>query len=67
MNFKAILAGAVSGFTAAFVTDLHSWSKSTPKGEPNAPFDWGLAFKRWVAGAVSGAAAAAGWNVAVTP
>lgn len=65
MNIKAILAGAVSGFVAALVTDLNAWSKSTPKGEPNAPFDFKLAFQRWVAGAMTGGMAAMGWNATV--
>lgn len=65
MNFKVIIAGAVSGFVSAFVIDLNAWCKSTPKGKENAKFDWALAFKRWVAGAMSGAATAAGWDVAI--
>jgi len=51
---KKIIAGALSGVLAAIVVDVHAWSK----GEGS--FDWGLALKRWVAGGVSGAAAAAG-------
>ena len=54
MDIKKILAGAASGFLAAFVVDLHAWSASKEK------FDVPLAMKRWVAGAVSGAAAGAG-------
>ena len=65
MNIKLVIAGAVSGFVTAFLTDLNAWSRSTPKGEANAPFDWSLAVKRWVAGAMAGGAAAAGWNVTV--
>ena len=53
MDTKKIIAGAVSGFVAAFVVDLHAWSK-------NDKFDWGIAFKRWVAGAVTGAMGALG-------
>ncbi len=51
---KTIIAGAVSGFVSAFLVDLHAWSTS------DAPYDWTKALKRWVAGAVSGSAAAAG-------
>lgn len=51
---RKLLAGAVSGFVAALVVDVNAWSKS---GES---FDWALAAKRWVAGAVSGMAAAMG-------
>lgn len=59
MNWKAIVAGAVSGFVAAAVVDVNAWSKRDDKADP---FDWWLAFKRWVAGAVSGAAGAAGFG-----
>ena len=55
------MAAAVSGFVAAFLVALNSWSKSPPDGKPNAPFDFGLAFKRWIGGAVSGATAA--WGI----
>lgn len=47
-NWQKVLVGVVSGAVSAFLIDLHAWSKA--EGE----FDWGLAFKRWVAGAVSG-------------
>lgn len=56
MNWKQILAGAVSGFAAAFVVDLQAWSKV----KADEAFDWGIAFKRWVSGAVSGATAGFG-------
>jgi hypothetical protein len=55
MDVKKVIAGAVSGFVAAALVDLNAWSKSTSGG-----FDWALAIKRWVAGAVSGALAALG-------
>lgn len=54
MNYKIVIAGAVSGFVAALVVDVNAWARS------KKPFDWGLAVKRWLAGAVSGAAASAG-------
>jgi len=50
---QKVLLGALSGFAAAFVVDVNAWAKSGGK-----PFDWLLAGKRWVAGAVSGAATA---------
>ena len=56
MNWKALIAGAVSGFVSAALIDLNAWSKS------DGPFSLKLAFKRWVAGAISGATAAAGWS-----
>lgn len=43
-----MIAGATSGFLAALVVDLNAWSKSKD------PFDWALAVKRWLAGAVTG-------------
>lgn len=57
MNVKALIAGAVSGFLAAFVVDLRKWSTST------GPFDWMVAAKSWLAGAISGAIGAAGLGV----
>ncbi len=54
IDTKKLIAGAVSGAVAALVVDITAWAKSSE------PFDWGLAFKRWVAGAVSGVAAAFG-------
>lgn len=54
-----ILAAAISGFASALVVDLSAWSKA-PSG---SPFDWKLAFQRWVAGAVTGALAGAGMAV----
>jgi hypothetical protein len=53
-DVKKLVAGAVSGFVGAAVVDIHAWSQSEGK------FDWVLAFKRWIAGAVSGVAAAMG-------
>ena len=51
---KKLVAGALSGLLAAVVVDVNAWSKAS------GAFDWGLALKRWVAGAVSGATAALG-------
>lgn len=50
--------GAVSGFASAFLVDLHAWSKAGP----TAAFDWALAAKRWVSGAVSGIAIGFGFE-----
>ena len=66
MNFKVVIAGAVSGFVAALTIDINAWCNTTPKGKKNLPFDWRLAFKRWVAGGIMGGTAAMGWDVAVT-
>lgn len=54
MSWKAALTGAAAGFMSAVVVDLNAWSRS------EGPFDWGLAARRWVAGAASGLAAALG-------
>lgn len=56
---KKLIAGAISGFLAAAVVDVQAWSKS------KEPFDWGLALKRWVAGAISGATGAFGVDALV--
>jgi hypothetical protein len=56
MNIRLIIAGAVSGLVSAILVDVHAWSKS----DPALAFDWGLAVKRWVGGAVSGALAGLG-------
>lgn len=42
------VAGLASGLLAAVLVDLDAWAVS------GDGFDWGLAVKRWVAGAVSG-------------
>lgn len=49
-----ILKGAIAGAVSAAVVDINAWAKSS------TPFDWKLAIKRWVAGAMTGATAAAG-------
>lgn len=54
MNIKLIIAGALGGFLAAVAVDINAWAKT------NEPFDWGLAARRWIAGAISGAAGAVG-------
>lgn len=59
-DIKKIIAGAIVGFVTAAVVDVKKWSK-WPKG---TPFDWSEAVKTWIAGAVSGAAAALGIGVA---
>lgn len=56
MNYKPILGGALTGFVSAFLIDLDAW-KMAPK---DSKFDWSLAVKRWLAGAISGALAGAG-------
>jgi hypothetical protein len=56
MNYKVLVSGALTGFLGAFLADLHAWSQA-PTG---AAFAWSSAFKRWVAGALSGALAGVG-------
>lgn len=58
-DYKKIIAGAVSGFVGALVTDLHAWSTG------GGSFDWILALKRWIAGAITGATTAAGLGALV--
>ena len=54
---KKIVAGAVSGFVSAVLVDLDKWKQSALD-----VFDWKLAIKRYFMGAVTGAAAAAGFG-----
>lgn len=58
MNYKLIITAMVGGFIAALAVDISAWARSN--GEK---FDWGLAFKRWVAGAISGLSAGLTGNV----
>lgn len=62
MNWKTIVAGAAIGFVSALLVDLDAWAKSKPGDGDRLPFDWGLALKRWVAGAVAGATGALGFG-----
>jgi len=48
---KKIVAGALSGFVSAFLVDLNAWKSN----EAMEHFNYALAIKRWLAGAVSGA------------
>ena len=48
---KKVVAGALSGFVSAFLVDLNAWKSN----EAMEHFNWALAIKRWLAGAVSGA------------
>jgi hypothetical protein len=64
---KRVLAGALGGFVSAVLVDLNAWSRSSSASgstsDDSVPdFDWGLAVKRWVSGAVSGALAAGGFS-----
>lgn len=56
LELNKIIAGAVSGLLAAVLVDVDAWRSH--KGPD--PFNWGLAFKRWLVGAISGALAGAG-------
>lgn len=59
MDPKKIAVGAVSGLVSAVLVDLHAWSGST------GGFDWKKAATRWIGGAISGAASAAGVSTVV--
>jgi hypothetical protein len=60
MNYKPILAGAVSGLIAAAKTDFNAFQSN-----PNvlAQFNWKVASVRWAWGAVLGGLAGLGFNV----
>ena len=55
---KKIIAGALSGFVSAFLVDLNAWKSN----EAMEHFNWALAIKRWLAGAVSGALTGLGFG-----
>lgn len=59
MDIKKIIAGAVAGFVAAALVDLDAWSKWN-ESDGKYPFDFRVALKRWIYGAVSGAMAGFG-------
>lgn len=48
---RQVIAGAIGGFVTALLVDINAWEKS-----PGA-FDWSLAVRRWILGAITGAAA----------
>lgn len=56
MNQFAIrlIAGALTGFLSAVVVDVQKWAKT------GGTFDWGIALRAWIAGAVTGALAGLG-------
>lgn len=55
---KKVIAGALSGFVSAFLVDLNAWKSN----EAMENFNWALALKRWLAGAVSGALTGLGFG-----
>ena len=52
---KKIVVGAVGGFLSAVVVDFGKW-----KATPDLKFNWVLAIKNWIAGAITGALAGLG-------
>ena len=54
---KNIIVGAFSGLLSAIMVDLDKWKTSI-----DAQFDFKLAVKRWLAGAVSGALTGLGFG-----
>lgn len=59
MNWKAILAGAVSGAISAAGTDFGAF-RSWKSFQDAARYDWPTAIFRWVQGAILGALGALG-------
>jgi hypothetical protein len=55
---KKVVAGALSGFVSAFLVDLNAWKSN----EAIEHFNYALAIKRWLAGAVSGALTGLGFG-----
>lgn len=49
-EIKKIVATAIASFLGAVITDIDKWKKSE-----SDKFDWELAIKRWVKGAILGA------------
>ena len=62
IDMKKIIAGAVAGIVSAAVIDIDAWAKWKADDHDGAAFDWGVAVKRWVSGAVSGVLAALGFG-----
>jgi len=54
---KKVIAGAISGFVSAFMVDFGKW-----KATPDLSYDWKLAIKNWLLGAVGGAVTAFGFG-----
>ncbi|MBX3117864.1 MAG: hypothetical protein KF784_02280 [Fimbriimonadaceae bacterium] len=54
MSWRAVVVGALAGLLSAAVVDVNAWARA------EGDFDWSLAVRRWVAGAVTGASAALG-------
>jgi hypothetical protein len=52
---KKVIASTLAGFLGAVVVDLDKW-----KTADSDQFNWKLALKRWVQGAVTGAITALG-------
>lgn len=53
---KKVAVSAVAGFVSAFMVDLDKWKQA----DANATFDWSLALKRWLIGALGGVFTALG-------
>lgn len=51
------MIGAASGLFSSAAIDVNAWAKSQSK------YDWILAIKRWVAGAITGAITAVGISI----
>lgn len=53
---KKVAVSALAGFISALMIDLDKWKHA----DANAKFDWALALKRWLMGALGGVLTALG-------
>jgi hypothetical protein len=67
MSFlHTILMGTIAGLVPAILVDIGSYKNAVEK-DATEKFNWKLAAIRWLYGAASGAAAAAGYKGVVQP
>lgn len=57
---QKLLTGALAGFMAAILVDIHAWQNDGFAFSWAKQFDWSLALKRWATGLITGAFAAVG-------
>jgi hypothetical protein len=57
-----LLGGAISGFMAALLVDLHAWQNDGFSFSWAKQFNWKMATGRWMLGLLSGAITASGFS-----